>query len=110
VAEETGLFVTPLQVVKAFDHIDRDHEGKVQFHYVLVDFVCRIGAENGKRVASESETSFTAMVLRHGSDVSDARWVAVEELRTSKEFPLTERALEVIAAAWSAFRKNGLSV
>ena len=45
VAEETGLRVMPLQVVKVFDHIDRDAEGGIRFHYVLVDFLCRIEAE-----------------------------------------------------------------
>jgi 8-oxo-dGTP diphosphatase len=99
VAEETGLRVVPLQVVKAFDHIDRDAEGKVQFHYVLVDFVCRIHMQDRKDALEPA-------VLRHGSDVCDARWVAVDGLRASKEFPLTQRALEVIATAWSAFRKK----
>jgi ADP-ribose pyrophosphatase YjhB (NUDIX family) len=99
VAEEAGLHVTPLQVVKAFDHIERDAEGRVRFHYVLVDFLCRIDAKHGGRVAG-------LCALRHGSDVSDARWVLLEGLRTSTEFPLTERALEVIATGWNAFRKE----
>ena len=97
-AEETGLRVVPLQVVKAFDHIDRDAEGRVRFHYVLMDFLCRIDAE-------DDEHSVAGTALRHGSDVSDARWVTVEGLRTSKEFPLTERALEVIATGWDMFRR-----
>ncbi|MES2222053.1 MAG: NUDIX hydrolase [Acidobacteriota bacterium] len=99
VAEETGLRVMPLQVVKAFDHIDRDAEGKIRFHYVLVDFLCRIDVEGGML---QREPAGEKCALQHGSDVSDARWVAVEELRTSKEFPLTERALEVIAIGWDA--------
>jgi len=98
-AEETGLRVAPLQVVKTFDHIDRDAEGRIRFHYVLVDFLCRIDGEGG-RVAD-------MCALQHGSDVSDARWVPVEGLRTSAEFPLTERALEVIFAGWEETRKNG---
>ena len=31
VAEETGLRVVPVQVVKVFDHIDRDGEGRDSF-------------------------------------------------------------------------------
>ena len=103
-AEETGLRVKPLQVVKAFDHIDRDAEGRVRFHYVLVDFLCRIDAEDG--AALERDHPAEKRALQHGSDVSDARWVPVEGLRTSKEFPLTERALEVIAMGWSVFREG----
>lgn len=92
VAEETGLRVIPLEVVKTFDHIDRDGDGRIRFHYVLVDFLCRVDAESGEHS------------LRRGSDVSEAQWVAVEGLRTSNEFPLMDRALEVIAAGWKAFK------
>ncbi len=108
VTEETGLRVTPLREVKAFDHIDRDAEGRIRFHYVLVDFLCRIEAGGTKSGALELEQPVKKSALQHGSDVSDARWVAVEGLRTSKEFPLTERALEVIATGWNAFREGSL--
>ncbi|MHB1675662.1 MAG: NUDIX hydrolase [Acidobacteriaceae bacterium] len=107
VAEETGLCVVPLQALKAFDHIDRDADGRIRFHYVLVDFLCRIDAEGGEGAARERDQRVERSALRHGSDVSEARWVAVEGLRTSKGFPLTERALEVIAAGWNAFRASG---
>ncbi|MGC1873065.1 MAG: NUDIX hydrolase [Acidobacteriaceae bacterium] len=106
VSEETGLRVTPLQVVKVFDHIDRDADGRIRFHYVLVDFLCRIDAGGGKGVGHERFAEKNT--LQHGSDVSDARWAPVEGLRTSKEFPLTERALEVIAMGWDAFRAGSL--
>ncbi len=108
VAEEAGIRVTPLQVVKAFDHIDRDAEGRIRFHYVLVDFLCRIEAEDGKNAALEREQPVEKAALQPGSDVSDARWVPVEGLRRLKEFPLTDRALEVIETGWSAFQEGGL--
>ncbi|HEY1799336.1 MAG TPA: NUDIX hydrolase [Terriglobales bacterium] len=108
VAEEAGLRVTALQVVKAFDHIDRDAEGRIRFHYVLVDFFCRIDAQDGKSAALDRKHPAEKTALKHGSDVSDARWVPVEGLRASKEFPLTERALEVIAMGWSAFQERSL--
>jgi 8-oxo-dGTP diphosphatase len=106
VAEETGLRVMPLQVLKAFDHIERDGEGRIRFHYVLVDFLCRIErlAENDDAAGSEQATK---TILNFGSDVSDARWVQVKDLRTTAEFPLTERALEVIADGWSAIQQHG---
>lgn len=106
VAEETGLRVVPLQVVKAFDHIDRDAEGRIRFHYVLVDFLCRIDVGDGKNTVRELDQLAEKSALQHGSDVSDARWVPVEGLRTSKEFPLTDRALEVVAMGWNAFREG----
>ncbi|MHB1959385.1 MAG: NUDIX hydrolase [Acidobacteriaceae bacterium] len=107
VVEETGLRVTPLQALKAFDHIDRDADGRIRFHYVLVDFLCRIETGGGEGAARERAQPPEKTTLRHGSDVSDAQWVPVEGLRTSKEFPLTERALETIAAGWNAFHEGG---
>jgi 8-oxo-dGTP diphosphatase len=101
VAEETGVQVTPIQVLQAFDHIDRDADGRIRFHYVLVDFLCSVESPGG--VGAPERTNCE---LRPASDVSDARWVRWEGRRTLEEFSLTERALEVIAAGWSA-RKRG---
>src|ERR1700757_1735689 len=42
VLEETGLVVEPVAVVEVLDRISRDAEGRVQYHYVLVDFLCRV--------------------------------------------------------------------
>ncbi len=62
--EETGLVVEVGPVVEVFDRIIRDAAGGVQFHYVLVDYLCRpIGGE-----------------LRAGSDVAEAVYAAPGEL------------------------------
>ncbi len=100
VAEETGLIVAPVQVLKAFDHIDRDSDGKVRFHYVLVDFLCSVQPRDGSG-GQELETC----MLQPASDVSDARWVPVEGLGALEEFPLTERTLNMIAAGWNDRQK-----
>jgi ADP-ribose pyrophosphatase YjhB (NUDIX family) len=39
--EETGLVVTPVDVVGIFDEIVRDADGRVRYHYVIVDYLCR---------------------------------------------------------------------
>ena len=39
--EETGLVVEVGPVVEVFDRIIHDGDGRVQFHYVLVDYLCR---------------------------------------------------------------------
>ena len=78
VAEETGLRVVPLQVVKVFDHIDRDGEGGIRFHYVLVDFLCRIDAEGGMRqrepAGEKAHCSMAAMFLMRAG----CRWKGCE--------------------------------
>ena len=66
IEEETGLKVTPLQVLDVFDSITPDAEGKTQYHYVLVDYLCAV----------------TGGELRAASDVSEVRWATLEEALT----------------------------
>ena len=63
--EETGLVVEPGEVLDVFDSIFTDGLGRTQYHYVLIDYLCR-------PVSGEA---------RAGSDVSDVRWVGVEALQ-----------------------------
>jgi 8-oxo-dGTP diphosphatase len=78
--EETGLDVDVGPVIEVFDRITYDDGGRVQFHYVLVDYLCRPRAGR----------------LQAGSDVDDARFVAPADLAAYK---LTEKAVAVIARA-----------
>ena len=64
VREETGLIVQALEVLEVFDNILRDELNRPQYHYVLIDFLCR-------RTGGE---------LQAGSDVSEACWVSPHEL------------------------------
>ena len=46
--EETGLMVEPGELLGVYDRILRDPEQRVQYHYVLIDFLCRpVGGELG---------------------------------------------------------------
>jgi ADP-ribose pyrophosphatase YjhB (NUDIX family) len=84
--EETGLDVEPLQIVAAFDRIMR--EGKrVKYHYVIVDYVCRL--KRGR--------------LKPASDVVDARWVRREEM---PQYHLTEMATKVILKSFEFFERQ----
>lgn len=64
VREETGLRVDVGEVLEVFDSIFPDPKGRTQYHYVLIDFRC--SSDSADAVA--------------GSDVSEVRWVGVEEL------------------------------
>jgi mutator protein MutT len=78
--EETGLDVQVGPVIEVFDRITHDDEGRVQYHYVLVDYLCRpVGG-----------------TLRAGSDVDSAVWADVSDLAG---YHLTAKALAVIARA-----------
>lgn len=40
--EETGLEVEPLEVVEIFESIRPDAHGAIAFHYVVIDYLCRV--------------------------------------------------------------------
>ena len=83
IEEETGMTVTPLEVLDVFDSITSDADGKTQYHYVLVDYLCRV----------------TGGVLKARDDVSRAEWVPRPAL---SRYNITEGTLPVIK---KAFRK-----
>ena len=62
--EETGVTVEPGEVLEVFDSIFTDELGKTQYHYVLIDYLCRP----------------ISGVAQAGSDVSDVRWISLEAL------------------------------
>jgi 8-oxo-dGTP diphosphatase len=64
VQEETGLDVEVGEVLDVFDSIFADALGRTQYHYVLIDYLCR-------PLSGEAHA---------GSDVSDVRWVNTEAL------------------------------
>jgi 8-oxo-dGTP diphosphatase len=64
VLEETGLVVEAGEVLELFDSIWKDAEGRFQYHYVLVDYMCRV----------------TGGELCAATDVSDVRWIAPEDI------------------------------
>jgi ADP-ribose pyrophosphatase YjhB (NUDIX family) len=81
VLEETGLVVQALDVVEAFDRISRDDAGRVRFHYVLIDFLCRVTGEADSVVCA--------------TDALEGRWAGPDELDG-----LTPKTLAVIQKAW----------
>lgn len=81
--EETGLIVEPGELLGVYDRVLRDIEHRVQYHYVLIDFLCR-------RVGGE---------LLAASDASEVRWFTREELPPLK---LAEDTQDVIRKGFAA--------
>ena len=75
--EEAGMEVRPVAVGKVIDRIYLDSEGKVAYHYVIVDYVCEAGPGQP----------------RAGSDASDAGFFEIQKL---DEMDMTEGTAEVI--------------
>ena len=86
--EETGLDVEAGHVVEVIDRITRDQEGRVQYHYVLADFICRVkGGE-----------------LQADSDARDARFVPLRELSSYSIAPITLEVIHLADQMWKALR------
>src|SRR5271154_4111913 len=85
--EETGLIVEPGELLGVYDRVLRDADRRVQYHYVLVDFLCR-------RVAGD---------LAAASDAAEVRWFSREELSALR---LAEDTLDVIQ---KGFAKLGIN-
>ena len=83
--EETGLVVEPVELLGVYDRVLRNPEQRVQYHYVLVDFLCR-------RVAGE---------LAAASDAAEVRWFTREELPGLK---LAEDTMDVIGKGFENLR------
>ena len=64
VREETGLTIEPGELLGVFERVLPDEQGRMKYHYVLIDFLC-------VRKAGE---------LVAGDDAEEARWFRREEL------------------------------
>lgn len=85
VLEETNIRVRPVEIVATLDRIMRDDDGRVRYHYVLVEWLCFV--EKGDRGA-----------LLCGDDADEAVWVKRGEI-SSARFGLGEPTLGVIGRA-----------
>jgi mutator protein MutT len=77
VREETGLEIEVVRLAEVFERIVRDRESRVQYHFVLIDYLCQV-------IAGEAHAA---------SDVSEVRWVRTDEL---EKFAVAPETCEVI--------------
>ncbi len=81
VLEETGLEIEPLRVFEIFERIMRDAESRPEYHYVLIDYTCRVKGGH----------------LGAATDVSDVAWVSRQNL---SRYRLTDGTLAVVERAF----------
>ena len=89
VREETGLEVEPLGIFEIFERIMPDATGATEYHYVLMDYVCRV----------------TGGTLAPGDDVCAVAWHKLADLASLQ---ITEGTLAVIEKAFRNRRKYKL--
>ncbi len=86
VREETGLEVEPGGLHEIYERLIHEADGKLEYHYVLLDYVCRV----------------TGGALAASSDASRAAWVSADQLQ---EYRLTEGTLAVIERAFANLQR-----
>ena len=79
--EETGLIIEITSLIDVIDSINRDPDGAVIRHYVLVDFTAKV----------------LSGALCAGTDASDARWVPYEALDDYQLWSETRRVIDLSA-------------
>jgi|HubBroStandDraft_6_1064221.scaffolds.fasta_scaffold214227_2 ADP-ribose pyrophosphatase YjhB (NUDIX family) len=62
--EETGLVVQAGEMLGVYERVIRGDEGRVRYHYVLIDFLCRPAGGD----------------VKAGSDAAEVRWFTRDEL------------------------------
>jgi ADP-ribose pyrophosphatase YjhB (NUDIX family) len=76
--EETGLKVQVGELLGVFDRVTRDAEGRVSYHYVLIDFLCKPVGGN----------------LGAAGDADAAEWFGKDELEALGLSPDTRAVIE----------------
>jgi 8-oxo-dGTP diphosphatase len=80
VAEECGLEIELVDVCGVLDRVIRDAEGRIRYHWVLVDFLAI--ARGGTLCAND--------------DAADARWVPIDEV---ERYDTTDGLMDMIRRA-----------
>ena len=85
VMEECGVEIEVGPLVAVFEPMQRDEDGRLRFHYVVVDYLAR----------------YLSGEPRAGDDADDARWVDLDAL---ERLPMRKETREVI---WKAVEMAG---
>ncbi len=91
IREEASLETEVMDVVAVLDRVIPDVHGQVEYHYILIDFLCR--CEMGEPLP--------------GSDVLDCRFVSLADLPW---YPLTSGTLAVVHKALGLAQGNRMQI
>ena len=78
ILEETGLTVRARQPVYTFDIIEQDAQGRIRFHYVIVDLIA----------------DYVAGTISAGDDAREVRWIGPDDIRRLEVSPQTVDLLQ----------------
>jgi 8-oxo-dGTP diphosphatase len=87
VREEIGIDVEVVGLIEALDRVYRDEAGRVRFHYVILDYLCRASTPD----------------VRVGGDALDAALVSENEF---EQYELSEGVIRVLRKAFEMSRRG----
>ena len=90
VREETGLEVEPTEPIEILDRIYCE-EGRVRYHYVIVDYLCRV----------------TGGSLQAASDAAEVHWATRSEWSSHSALALEPITVRVLEKAWQRAQALG---
>jgi mutator protein MutT len=90
IREETGLDVRVGPIVEVLDRITSDPNGRVAYHYIIIDYLCHV----------------CGGTLQTMSDAAEARWVRRRDL---SQYVLTTGLSAVIDKAFAAIERDETS-
>lgn len=77
ITEETGIVIQAKKPIYTFDVIERDENGHIRFHYVIVDLAA----------------DYVSGELRAGDDAVDVSWVSLKDLNNRNVSDATRKLL-----------------
>jgi 8-oxo-dGTP diphosphatase len=89
VREECGIEIDVTDIVEVLDRVVRDSDGRVQYHYVLIDYLARWASGDPGP----------------SSDVLEVRWVTPDDLA---QYEMTRGTAEVIRKMLVAGKQAGV--
>lgn len=90
--EETSIYAKADSTLTIFDVLDRDEEGKIRYHYVLIAVLCQW--LRGAPIAA--------------SDAAEARWFPIDKL-DEKDPDLIERVLSISKEAQRKIHRQSIN-
>lgn len=86
IQEECHLDIRIQGIIEVIDKVVRDEQGNIVYHYIILDYFAHC-----RSVRTSHE-----LPAKPGSDVMNARWVALKEIR---DYDISDGLVDVIHAA-----------
>lgn len=87
ITEETGIVIQAKKPIYTFDVIERDEDGQIRFHYVIVDLAA----------------DYVSGELKAGDDAVDVSWVSRKDLNNRNVSNATRKLLAQ-CYGWTLYR------